>query len=66
MRRLYLNLKDKSNKQLRESVVDGGLAVDRLCSMSVQVRFAPKSPMTRAGDSISHPLCSTGNGLGGT
>lgn len=37
MRRLYLNLKDKNNKGLRESVVDGDLTVDVFCSMSIQV-----------------------------
>ena len=37
MRRLFLNLKDKNNKRLRESVADGDLAVDRFCSMSAQV-----------------------------
>jgi len=36
MRRLFLNLKDKNNKRLRESVADGDLAVDRFCSMSPQ------------------------------
>lgn len=63
MRRLFLNLKDKNNKRLRESVADGDLAVDRFCSMSAQVglaqiRFANKSL-------ISHVLFALGNGVGG-
>jgi len=36
MRRLFLNLKDKNNKGLRASVVDGDLTIDRFCSMSSQ------------------------------
>lgn len=39
MRRLFLNLKDKSNKRLRESVVDGDLPVARFCTMTPQVRL---------------------------
>ena len=37
MRRLYLNLKDKHNPRLRESVVSGDLQVARFCNMTVQV-----------------------------
>jgi len=36
MRRLYLNLKDKHNPRLRESVVSGDLQVARFCNMTVQ------------------------------
>lgn len=45
MRRLYLNLKDKSNKRLRESVVDGDLPVARFCSMTPQVRLGRPRPV---------------------
>ncbi|KAF9517925.1 hypothetical protein BS47DRAFT_1389387 [Hydnum rufescens UP504] len=34
MRRLYLNLKDKHNPRLRESVVSGDLQVARFCNMT--------------------------------
>ena len=37
MRSLYLNLKDKNNPGLRESVVSGSLAVSKFCRMSSQV-----------------------------
>lgn len=37
MRRLYLSLKDKNNKELRESVVSGDITVVKFCKMSVQV-----------------------------
>ena len=37
MRRLFLNLKDKNNPQLRESIVSGDLPVAKFCTMSVQV-----------------------------
>jgi len=36
MRRLFLNLKDKNNPQLRESIVSGDLPVAKFCTMSVQ------------------------------
>jgi len=36
MRSLFLNLKDKSNPTLRESVVDGDIPVPHLCKMSPQ------------------------------
>jgi len=36
MRRLFLNLKDKNNPALRQSVVSGDLSVSRFCLMSVQ------------------------------
>ncbi|KAF8590395.1 transcription elongation factor [Ramaria rubella] len=36
MRSLYLNLKDKGNPSLRESVVSGDLPASRLCQMSSQ------------------------------
>lgn len=38
IRSLYVNLKDKNNPTLRESVVSGELSVQRLCKMSSQVR----------------------------
>jgi hypothetical protein len=43
MRSLFSNLKDKSNPGLRESVVSGALRVERLCSMTSQVRLFPRS-----------------------
>jgi transcription elongation factor S-II len=36
MRSLYLNLKDKGNPSLRESVVSGDLPATRFCQMSSQ------------------------------
>jgi len=36
MRRLFLNLKDKGNPQLRESIVSGDLSIAKFCTMSVQ------------------------------
>ena len=39
MRRLYLNLKDKNNPKLRESVVNGDLAVKKFCSLTPQVCY---------------------------
>lgn len=38
VRSLTLNLKSKSNPDLRESVVSGELSVDKLCRMSVEVK----------------------------
>ena len=37
MRRLYLSLKDKNNKELREDVVSGEIPVPKFCKMTVQV-----------------------------
>ena len=37
IRSLYVNLKDKNNPTLRESVVSGDLAVAKFCRMSSQV-----------------------------
>jgi len=61
MRRLFLNLKDKNNKRLRESVADGDLAVDRFCSMSAQVGLTQITKKSL----ISHVLFALGNGVGG-
>ncbi|KAF8308717.1 transcription factor S-II-domain-containing protein [Cantharellus anzutake] len=36
MRRLFLNLKDKNNPQLREFIVSGDLPIPKFCTMSVQ------------------------------
>lgn len=38
IRSLFVNLKDKNNPSLRESVVSGELAVDRLAKMTSEVR----------------------------
>lgn len=40
IRRLFLNLKDKSNPALREDVVSGELPVKKFCSMTNQVSVA--------------------------
>ena len=39
MRSLYLNIKDKNNPGLRESIVSGELAPARLTKMTSQVRL---------------------------
>lgn len=38
IRSLFVNLKDKNNPGLRESVISGDLPVSRFCKMSSQVR----------------------------
>lgn len=40
IRSLFVNLKDKNNPGLRESVISGDLSVPRFCKMSSQVRLA--------------------------
>lgn len=63
IRSLFVNLKDKNNPGLRESVVSGDLAIAKFCRMSSQVRCL--SPPT--GDIASQSdLCSIGDGVGGT
>lgn len=39
IRSLFVNLKDKNNPGLRESVVSGDLAIAKFCRMSSQVRL---------------------------
>lgn len=41
IRSLFVNLKDKSNPNLRASIVDGSLAPERFTEMSSQVRVPP-------------------------
>lgn len=53
MRSLYLNLKDKSNPSLRESVVSGDLPAAQLCKMSSQVLRVSVSPHDESDPCVS-------------